>query len=232
MPSEPDGGDRAGRTHARTERFMAVRIQRMSDEQAESVAHLHIDGISGGFLSSLGPALLADLYRAVNRSPIAFVFVAVNQRSEVVGYVSGTEAVRRLYRHILLRRGWRYVWMLAQHAFSWIKIKGMLTSVLHPTRMDAEYPDAELLSIVVRRECRGTGAAGQLLAALLAEFRERRISLVRLIVMADLARPNAFYLKHGFRKAGQIDSHDRASNVLVIDTSQASEEPTERQDSH
>ena len=122
MPSELDGGDR-GPPDAPTECFMAVRIQRMSDEQAESVARLHIEGISGGFLSSLGPALLA-------------------------------------------------------------------------------------------------------------EFRERRISLVRLIVMADLARPNAFYLQHGFWKAGQTDSHGRASNVLVIDTSQASEDPTERQDSH
>ncbi len=199
-----------------------IQIQRMSNGQAESVAQLHVDGIASGFLSSLGVILLADLYRSVNRCSEGFVFVATSDGGDVVGYVSGTTSVRRLYRWILIRRGWRYAWMLARHLLSWQRIKGIVRSALYPARMDTDYPAAELLSIVVRNDFRGTPTAGELVRALLLEFQTRNTGQIKLIVGEEMERANAFYKKFGFRVAGQIMNHDRKSNVLVIDTKAAS----------
>ncbi|MFQ5490107.1 MAG: GNAT family N-acetyltransferase [Phycisphaerae bacterium] len=211
----------AGRVHARRAHAgslsIMIQISRMSDDQAAAVAQLHIDGITGGFLSSLGVVLLADLYRAVNRSAVGFVFVATRDDGAVVGYVSGTTAVGRLYRWILVRRGWRYAWILARHLLSWRRIKGIVRSALYPARIDAEYPAAELLSIVVGDDFRGTPTAAELLRALLVEFRNRSTNKIKLIVGEDMKRANAFYKKHGFQIAGQIENHGRKSNVLVVD---------------
>ena len=54
--------------------------------------------------------------------------------------------------------------------------------------------------------------------ALLGVLRERGCAEVRVTVGATLERANAFYIKHGFRKAGEISSHGALANVYVRET--------------
>ncbi|MEE9269642.1 MAG: GNAT family N-acetyltransferase, partial [Candidatus Krumholzibacteria bacterium] len=150
-------------------------------------------------------------------NPLGFVFVALDPHDAVLGFVSGTTSVRRLYRSLLLRRGWRYVAMVARSVFNREGLRRVVETMLYPVRGDHSAADAELLSIVVREEARGTGVAAGLLAALLNEFRERGCRRAKLVVNAELVRAHAFYRKHGFESAGTILHHGRPSNVLVID---------------
>ncbi len=189
----------------------------MTDQQADAVAALHIHAIERGFLSKLGPKLLADLYRTVERSGMGLVFVALDENGREVGFVSGSTAPRRMYRWVFLRRGWLYALWLSRHFLRWSMLTGLVRSALIPSRMGGDYPVPELLSMGVREEVRGSPVARDLLAALLAEFRARNCPQIKLIVGTKLARAQAFYLKNGFRQVGIMDTHHHQSYVYVID---------------
>ena len=196
---------------------MNVRIQRMDFLHTLEVAALHRIGIERGFLTRLGPKLLADLYGAINRSAPGFVFVAVSDDGRVVGFVSGTTRIKGLYRSILLRRGWRYAGLILKKAFRPGVLRGIVQTVLYPARSPSDSPEAELLSIVVSEELRGTTVAADLLTTSLAEFRRRGSDRVKLMVGESMARAHAFYRKHGFAEAGTIEQHGRRSHILVIE---------------
>ena len=189
----------------------------MANEHAAEVARLHISGIDRGFLSRLGPRFLADLYRAINQGKWGFMFVALDEEGRLGGYVCGATSVRCLYRSVLLRCGWRYTGTAVKYLLDWPTLRGIVESVAYPVRTGDKYPDAELLSIVVREDLRGASLATDLLAVILTELGTRGCQKVRLIVGAELARANAYYVKNGFKQVGTILSHGRLSNVLVID---------------
>ncbi len=195
---------------------MAYEIVRMKPEHAPEVARLHYEGIVKGFITTLGTGFLADLYRAIGRSSTGFVLAGVDEQGVVRGYVSGTTTVSGLYRSVLLRRGWLYVGMLARHVLSFRTLRRIVESILYPARIPKDLPDAELLSIVVSPESRGSGLAGELLDALLAEFRSRGCERFRVLVRADLERANAYYVKHGFILAHTLESHGVLSNIYVL----------------
>lgn len=187
----------------------------MAAQQTHAVARLHVTGIREGFLSSLGEALLADIYGAINTSSIGFVFVAENADGNVVGFVAGATSVGALYRSIMLKRGWRYVLRLARYVFSPRVVKRLIETAFYPAKTAIRYPDAELLSIVVHNDAQGTGVADDLLNALKKELNARGCREFKLIAGAELHRANRFYQKHGFKEVGTIDSHGRTANVMV-----------------
>src|SRR5438105_13458477 len=97
-------------------------IRLLSGSEAPEVfaelARLHSEEISGGFLTSLGTPLLANLYRAIGRSTHAFILVATLD-GRVVGFLCGSTDTPKVYRHVLTR-AWPYILpALARHLFSW-----------------------------------------------------------------------------------------------------------------
>lgn len=196
---------------------MTIGIHRMKPHQAGDVAALHRVGIDRGFLTQLGPGLLADLYVAINRCAVGFVFVAEDDDGLVLGFVAGTTRTKGLYRSILLRRGWRYAGWMLKKVFSPGVIRGMIQTLLYPVRGESDTPEAELLSIVVSREMQGTAVAADLLTTLLDEFRRRGCDRVKLMVGESMVRARAFYRKHGFVPVGTIEQHGHRSHILVID---------------
>lgn len=187
----------------------------MAPDQATAIARLHVHGISKGFLSRMGETVLADLYAAIDANRLGFVFVAIDADGEVAGYVAGATSVGALYRSIVIRHGWRYIFQVARYALRPRMLMGIIESVFYPAKTATRYPDAELLSIVVRDNARGTGVADELLEALKEELTARGCDRFKLTVGSGLDRANAFYRKHGFKKVGTIESHGRTANVMV-----------------
>lgn len=193
-------------------------IRPMRPDEAAVVARHHRVGIPTAFLSHLGNRFLTHLYRAITRSPGGFVFVAADTDDQVAGFISGATNVRLLYRWVLIHRGWLLAVLALPKAVRWSTLRRVFESLRYPSRIDAEYPDAELLSIVVAPHARGTTAAAALLNTLLGEFRRRECPLIRVIVGADLGRANAYYVKHGFRLGGTVSTHGSPSNVYLVET--------------
>ncbi|MCP3977874.1 MAG: GNAT family N-acetyltransferase [bacterium] len=195
---------------------VVVRPMRAAD--AEHVARCHVEQIPTGFLSSLGRRFLTHLYRAMHGSRDAILFVAVDRDERVVGFACGAEDVSRLYRSILLRRGWLYAILLLRHATSPSTLRRMLETLSHPRRVDRRLPDAELLSIALEPELRGTGVADDLLAAVTREFHRRGRKSCRVLVGAGIERANAFYSARGGSPAARILSHGTPTNVYLLET--------------
>ncbi|MBP7747399.1 MAG: GNAT family N-acetyltransferase [Phycisphaerae bacterium] len=161
--------------------------------------------------------MLARVYAALNASEDAFIFVGVDARGCVAGFVSGVIDVRRMYRRILRRHWLAFGVASLRHLFSIRMLRRILHTLRYPARVEGKYPQAELLSIVVAAEARGSGLATALLDALRAEFRARGVARFKVMVGAHLERANAYYRKHGFVLAGEITSHGRPSNIYVAD---------------
>jgi ribosomal protein S18 acetylase RimI-like enzyme len=192
-------------------------IRAMRPEEAAVVAHFHQVGIPTAFLSKLGAGFLTQLYLAIGRSKEGFVLVAVDRQEKVIGFVSGATRVSGLYRSVLLRRGWLYAGILLKHLLSWRTLRHIFETLRYPAKVSTVYPDAELLSIVADPSARGSGVATALLDALTLEFRRRGCDKFRVLVRADLARANAYYVKHGFVLAGTLESHGVPSNVYTFE---------------
>lgn len=209
----------AGHTGAVGPARVEVRAMRPGD--AGAVARYHQQGIPTGVLAELGPGFLTALYQAIAGSPSGFVFVAVDERERVLGFICGTTDMRAIFRRVIWSNFWRFGPRLARHVLSVRMLRRIIDALRYPSKMGPDLPAAELLSIVVDAGVRGGGASGLLMRALLDEFRARGVARVRVMVGADLPRANAYYQKHGFGLATTIQSHGRTANVYVIDTGAA-----------
>ena len=209
------GGSRAA-GHVRNGSLAGVRLMRV--EEAPVVARYHREHMPTAFLSTLGDRFLAHLYIALSRSRDAFVLVAVAENDHVLGFICGATSVKRVYRSVLLRRGWFYAGLLVKHMLSWSMLKRIVETLFYPSKLDNALPEAELLSVVVDPSAQGTGMAGTLLGALVEEFRQRRCATFKVLVGANLERANAYYLKHGFTLADTTQSHGVPSNIYTIAT--------------
>ncbi len=193
-------------------------VRPMRTNEAAAVAALHRDQLQQAFLSTLGTRFLAQLYRGIASSDHGFVLVAVDDTDRIVGFISGGTNTKKLYRSILLRRGWIMGFLVLPRALSFSVIKRIWQSLRYPSTTEGAFPDAELLSVAVCADMQGRGPAKALLDALFAEFQTRGVRDIRVTVGAQLARANAYYLKHGFVKAGTIASHGATANVYVTST--------------
>ena len=63
-------------------------IGSLDSKHLEEVAKLHEEGISTGFISSLGPSFVEQLYRGIMTCSSAFCLVALDQ-DHVLGFIAG-----------------------------------------------------------------------------------------------------------------------------------------------
>lgn len=190
-------------------------VSRLEKKHAAQTARLHIEGISGGFISSLGLDFVTALYEAMAESKSSFGLVAC-EGEEVVGYVAFTENINSLYKSIVLKKGFRFAFLLGSRLFSWTRLKRIWETLVYPSRIQADdLPPAELLSIAVSPQARGKGIASQLIEAGIAECRTRGIDRVKVLVGAELAAANRLYVKCGFEKAGELMNHGALSNIYL-----------------
>jgi ribosomal protein S18 acetylase RimI-like enzyme len=189
-----------------------VRPARGSD--AETVAALHVHGISEGFLSLLGTGFLRLLYRRISRHPAAFLLVADHQGA-AVGFIAGSTDVTGLYRSFLWRdgvaaalsslgplvRGWRRVVETFRHGSS---------------GGGGPAEGAELLSVAVDPSWQGRGAGHRLVASFLDEVAARGCQAAHVVVGADNGRAISLYQRAGFVTTERFELHPGTESLLML----------------
>jgi len=191
-------------------------IERLSKLYFSQVAAFHIEGISTGFISSLGIGFVAALYEAIAEDEHSFGFVALED-GEVLGFVAFSTNLSKLYKYVALKKGFKFAFILTRKMTSLKVFKKIWSNIFYPGKMKSlDLPDAELLSIVIAPQGRGKGFATQLVEKGFEECANRGIDRVKVLVGADNWPANKLYLKCGFKLAGQIDSHGVVSNVYVV----------------
>lgn len=186
-------------------------IRAGTEADAPAVARLHASEIGEGFLSSLGPAFLARLYRRIVRHPASLLVVA-DDGGAVVGFAAATERTGALYRSFLARDG------LAAAAVAAPRLVGSGRRLLETLR----YPghagsggDAELLAVAVAAHARGRGLGRALVEGAVAQLVGRGSGSVRVVTASDNGPALALYAACGFRPAGSLDLHRGATSQVL-----------------
>ena len=185
----------------------------MDRQSAQEIAKLHAECIPTGFISSLGSRFVSQLYAGIAGCRHAFCLVAV-EHGHVVGFIAGAESVGRVYKSVILRRGLFMLSSLLRFVFSGRTIRKIFQTLLYPSR-SSDYPAAEILSVAVASDARRKGIGTMLMRAALEEFERRGISEAKLAVAADNAPANRYYLKEGFHRIADYDSHGVETNIYV-----------------
>ena len=197
---------------------LSERIRQMTKRHARAVAGLHLTGIQSGFLTSLGPRFLRQLYAAIPSCPAGFGRVWQEPDGQVLGFIACTESTGRLYKQSFLRRGLLMALPLLRYMFRFSMLKRMWETLRYPSETTDDLPAAEVLSIVVSDETRGKGVGKALMKAAMEEFVSRGIKQVRVAVGADNEVANKFYLRCGFELAMTREHHGLNMNIYTSQT--------------
>ncbi|MHC5073614.1 MAG: GNAT family N-acetyltransferase [Planctomycetota bacterium] len=186
----------------------------LEKRHAEQVAQLHIDGISTGFISSLGMKFVTALYEAIIKNGTCYGFVTDDDK--VVGFVAFTTSLGHFYKAIILKKGFRFAFLLARKMLSLKRIKRIFETLFYPSRIkDMNLPEAELISIAIAPQARRMGLATRLVENGFAAYQREGIEKVKVLVCAENEAANRLYQKCGFEFSGQIKPHNIASNIYV-----------------
>lgn len=179
-------------------------ITPLTPDHAAAAARLHIAGQPGTFLTSLGPDVLTILYRRLPVSSGGFGLAAV-AGADVVGFVSATTSTGRLFVEMGSRDLLRLAAPLAvrfarQPSLALRSVQTVIYPFLAGSTMidSTPGPGAELLSIMVEPAWRSCGIGALLLAALLQECRNRRLTALHVTVDASNQGAQRFYRRSGF----------------------------------
>jgi ribosomal protein S18 acetylase RimI-like enzyme len=190
-----------------------VKVRAASSEEVALVADLHAERITEGFLAMLGPRFLRRLYRRVQRSRDAFLFVAVED-GRVVGFLAGADDLRRLYRSFVARDGIVAGAVAAPRLAR--SLPRALETLRYPSSETDGLPAAEILSMAVDPATVGRGVGRALVDEGLAHYRRRGIDRAKVVIAAGNAASLHLYERAGFAHHGRIAVHRGTDSEVLV----------------
>ena len=195
---------------------MDVKPHKLNISDYRAIASLHCNYINQSFLATLGIPFLALLYEAIDEDSESVLIVDRVDHS-VVGFVTGTSGLGRIYKRILLKP-FRLIYSLKSCILSPSKIYKIMELLLITKVNDisSDLPKQELLSIAVNPNYQGGGHAERLFKALCSHFKEEGASSFSIVVGSNLDRAHAFYIKMGCIPVKEIEIHKGALSVVYV----------------
>jgi len=170
----------------------------MALADVDAVVEIHMAGMPGYFLTSLGPRFLRLYYREVVRSRLGISLVLARD-NRVLGFATGEFGPGKFYRRLLARRGLAFgFYALTALARRPAILARMWRQVFERVEAPASPKVARLASMAVRTEVEGRGYGLVLIAACIDEIRRRGGSAVVLEVLKDNASLIQAYERLGF----------------------------------
>ena len=196
---------------------MTEHVVPMTKEHGPHAAELHRSTIRTGFLTSLGPMFLRQLYAAVSSCPSGFGFVCRrDDDGAILGFVACADDTARVYRQALLRRGVLMAIPLLRFAARPSVIRRAYQTLRYPADVGHHLPRAEVLSVAVAETARGAGIGRALVKSALDEFARRGIRQVRVAVWDRNESAIRLYRACGFALAATRIHHKRNMNIYTV----------------
>lgn len=189
----------------------AVTYRRAIPQDAPTMARLHMESISGGFLPKLGHGFMTRLYRSMIDWGDGVVMVVADP-SGPVGFVAGVKATGDFYKHFVKTHG------VSAGIVAAPRIVTNLRRAVETFRYDGGgvAVQAELLSMAVAAPLRGRGVGKELGRRFLDAMGELGVPEVKVVVGADNVGAIAAYRSMGFTDHARIEVHaGEHSEVLV-----------------
>lgn len=192
-------------------------IRNFTDEEITQIAKLHYNNIESGFLSSLGEPFLKLIYFSLQQKGI---LIGVRKDKMIVGFVSGVENLSSVYTEFFRKNFLKAFFFILPKIISVDVIKKLFDIALYPFKKkktkEIEFPDAELLSIVVDAGYRGIGVADMLYKELVKDFKSQNIKEFKIIVGGNLIAAQKFYAKMGATKSKNINIHKGENSWIYL----------------
>ncbi|MEG2940922.1 MAG: GNAT family N-acetyltransferase [Thermomonas sp.] len=181
------------------------------------VAALHAANIDQGFLATLGEPFLALMYRAIDEAPGSVLFVE-EEDSRVRGFISGGTGMGRIYR-CMLRRPVALCVALMPSVTRPSRIGRILDILRYGRQKPAgRLPNAELLSLAIAPEARGSGMAERLYGRLALHFRSAGETAFKITVGDALVPAHRFYTRMGALPTRRTEVHRGQGSTLYVHT--------------
>ena len=187
-----------------------------SAETYQQIAKIHCDAIDQGFLPTLGPGVLALMYRAIDDCDTAVLFTE-EVDGTVVGFVTGATGMGPIYKQ-MLRQFPRLLWALAPSLLNPAKVWRIL-EILRRNRnsqTDIKVPDYELLSIAVSPNHQRGGTARRLYTQLCDHFRSVGAPGFCIVVGENLDAAHKFYRRLGARQVAETAVHGSSRSLIYV----------------
>ena len=197
---------------------MSLEIVRAQEAQHyREAALLHSEGITEGFLSSLGAPFLSILYAGINQAPDSGVFLAIEQK-EILGFISCAKDVKTCYKDVLKKKWTSLSFAMVPNLLNLQVYKKITETLLYPVKHGGEgetSPDQkgarrpELLSMAVSSAARGKGVGKALVSRLDEEMTRFKVPGYFVVTYAKDQRSNSFYQSCGFNLMRDFRSHGK-----------------------
>jgi len=195
---------------------MNMRIRKAEFKDARELAEIHVKFLPESFLCTLGEKFLALLYKAMIGSENGIVII-VEDDERVAGFISGTTDMRKLNAFFRRKNFFKAFFLLFPRMFRPSVCRKIIEDVFYSIRKPAaSLPDAELLSIAVKKDYRGKGVGAKLFAALVCEMREKKINNFKILVGENLKDAQKFYERMGCEAAGKEELHKGEVSKVYI----------------
>jgi len=192
-------------------------INPIDDSLLSEVARLHIEYIKSGFMSQLGESFLKCFYRTISKSESSYLAVYINEKNAVCGFISGTISLPNLKKEFKKNCKLTIIESFLKLIFNPMKILNFFESYKYASSEHFKVAtNSELISIVVRQECRGKGIAKALYKSLVYFFKEKKVKKFKILVGSNLKEAQKFYEKMGAVKVDEMEIHKGIKSLLYI----------------
>lgn len=179
-----------------------------------TLATLHREAITDGFLATLGDRFLCEIYKTVCTSEHATVFVE-RREGQIVGFIAGSTSTRAVYREFVRMAGFSAAFAILPKLFSWRVLKRVVETALYPSKgASGVESEAEVLNFCVDADQRGRGVGQRLFAALVEDFNSRGLDRVRIVTGTDQKSAQRFYDSAGARLVGETQVHQGEDSLV------------------
>ncbi|MEN1944756.1 GNAT family N-acetyltransferase [Luteimonas sp. MJ293] len=143
--------------------------------------------------------------------------ITEEREGRVVGFITGGTSMGPIYKR-MLRSPLRLGLALAPALVRPAKVRRILEILRYSgdAKLPEGVPDAELLSLAVAPEARGSGVADTLYRKLVDDFQARRVGAFHIIVGDALAPAHRFYRRMGATLAGEVQVHEGEPSKVYI----------------
>jgi glycosyltransferase involved in cell wall biosynthesis/ribosomal protein S18 acetylase RimI-like enzyme len=182
-------------------------------DDAPTLARLHRDSISSGFLPTLGHRFLTRLYTALIEWPNSEVVVAAAPHGPI-GFVAGVTDTGAFYRYFARHHGMRAAFAAGFR----LARPSTIRSALETIRYDGGEVgvDAELLSMAVAADARGAGLGFELGTRFLKRMKRRGSTEISVVVGADNVVATSLYRRLGFLDSATVEVHEGHQSLLLV----------------
>ncbi len=170
------------------------------------ITNLHIQGLSGDFLPSLGSKFLQTMYEGIIGKPGVYIFVD-KAKARILGFIIGTSDMDYFFKQAIKNNFIKLsLLLILQILRNPLLIKKITETFFYPKKDIG--PKAELVVLVVDKAHQGQGIGKKLINSLEQEFTKRSITRYKLTVHAD--KYAVLFYKHlGMRRISSFQLYDK-----------------------